>query len=727
VGEALLTVLAVAAYGFVLNDLTDIEADRLSGQPNRMAGLGTPARAVALTLPLAVALAMAALSHDRVTTALTLGNLLLPTLYSIPPVRLKGRGLSGALADACGVHVLPMALVAWAVTRGANEHAELVPAFLAAAIGWTAMLGMRGIIVHQAQGLTGDQAAQVQTYVATIGRERARRLVWQWIVPAELVANLVFLVVVLPHAPVLLVALVVFALAEARQLQLGWTLPLFDPPGRSTEPYRPLVNNAWYELWMPVALALDLALLAPWGWLVVAGHLVLFRAPITERIRALLPIVQGSLVPPATAHREWQTHVPRASPDAEALRGVSVFVTAPVWIASGLTYWAGDLVRGLRQAGVEATLVLTEESTPLVTIDAPRMTRPADIAVRELPVTRSDNWGARWAGLWRLVERNSPAILVVTNDWRHSTALPLLGPDVAVIGVVHWPDVMYDEQVQRLRDTWDLLVGGSPVVSSHLHHLVPELHDRIATIPHGAQVPTEPEREVDVDAQVAGLLILGWGPEARDVASQAIAALPDGGAAYHITLLDPAEDTPVPGGARVVRIPNRAEWASLCRTHHVLLTFDWHADRRRQVVEAMGHGMIPIVWGDDPGDAPFRDGTSGHAVRNAAGTLATLLARLCDPAQRRSASERARTEVVGRHYSIDQMVDAFIDRMAWVHQRRRSRASQPKVSPPPAMVGEHRIFAAPFPVTTEWGPFPDEESVAELGRPWPMADSAEPS
>jgi hypothetical protein len=253
------------------------------------------------------------------------------------------------------------------------------------------------------------------------------------------------------------------------------------------------------------------------------------------------------------------------------------------------------------------------------------------------------------------------------------------------------------------------------------------LHDRIATIPHGVNVPTELDREGNAGAGRPGLLVMGWIAEARDVVTRLLPMHLDDGAPVKVTVIDPPDDASIPPGARVVRIPNRAEWGSLCRTHHVLLTFDWHGDRRRQVIEAMGHGLVPIVWGDDPSDAPFRDGASGHALRGDPEALITVLAHLRRDGHWHAAAERARLEVVGRHYSIDQMVDTFIDRLVWVRECQRRRPSRPRVSPPPEMVGEHRIFGAPLTVVTEWGPFPDDESVRELGRPWPLPDPTEPT
>lgn len=731
VGEALVIVLAVAAYGFVLNDLTDIEADRLSGQPNRMAGLPPAWRLAALGAPLAIAVGMAAWAGDRVLAALTALNLALPSLYSVPPVRLKGRGVLGALADAAGVHAVPMALVTWAVTRHPETHADQAGPFLASAIAWTLCLGLRGIVVHQAQGLAGDRAAQVHTFAAAIGKEGARRLVWRGIVPAEVLALSIFLVIVLPMAPVLLVTLLLFALVEARQLQLGWTMPLFDPPGRSSEPYRPLVSNAWYELWMPLGLALQLAWHHPWAWGVVGAHLLLFRGNLAARTRALLPILQAPLFPPATRGSGFETYLPRGAVDARALKGVRVFVTAPVWTANGLNYWTGDLVRGLRRAGVDATVVLTEESTPLVTIAEPRMTRPSDIPVVELPVEQADNWGARWAALGRLVEQAAPAVLILTNDWRSSAIVPLLSARVRVVGVVHGVDALYDEQVQRLATSWDLLVGGTPEVSAHLHAIAPELDGRIVTIPHGVSLASEQAGKEPLRDRMPRLLVIGDPQPGAAVALQRMVADAEHrGLPWRLTVVDPADEMASLCQMRAVsvtRMPNRQEWSRLYHTHHAVIALDWNDDRRRHLVEAMGHGIVPVTWDIAPPDAPFRPGHSGLGLGGGGPLERSALAALLDDATRvQEMSARAREAVVGRHYSADQMVDAFVDRIAWaLGQPRRPRDG--RLAPPPAEVAGERIWGMELSATTAWGSFPDTWSAETFARIWTQRDESRAS
>src|SRR5437016_5425290 len=103
---ALVALAAAAAFVSLLNDLTDVRDDRAAGKPNRLEGRSPAFATAGLVGCLAVGLAVGALAWrgDALTLALYGGAWLAFSLYSIPPARLKGRGVAGVLADASGAH-----------------------------------------------------------------------------------------------------------------------------------------------------------------------------------------------------------------------------------------------------------------------------------------------------------------------------------------------------------------------------------------------------------------------------------------------------------------------------------------------------------------------------------------------------------------------------------------------------------------------------------------------
>ena len=94
--------------------------------------------------------------------------------YSLPPLRLKGRGSWGILADASGAHLFPalMAVFAISVATSGTPPAALWTATVAV---WAMAWGARGIIGHQIADETHDRASGSASIVVAWGREKARR------------------------------------------------------------------------------------------------------------------------------------------------------------------------------------------------------------------------------------------------------------------------------------------------------------------------------------------------------------------------------------------------------------------------------------------------------------------------------------------------------------------------------------------------------------------------
>jgi 4-hydroxybenzoate polyprenyltransferase len=292
-GRAVLAILAIAVFGYVQNDICDVDADRRAGRPNRMTDVGRGARVAWLLMPIVVALLLAVTIADLVLLALVIANLVVPTLYSVAPIRLKERGVWGAAADAAGVHVLPMAIVARSVTMHA-PNGRVLTVFVLSALGWTAFAGLRGIIVHQVVDREADAAAGAETFGGRLGAARARMLILRAVFPAEVASLAVFLAVSAAHAPVVWIALGLYVAAETVKVRRGWTMPLFDPPGRSKERYVPVINNELYEMWLPVAFAVQLALARPILWLLVAAHVYCFLPNLRVRMAVTLKVLEPS-------------------------------------------------------------------------------------------------------------------------------------------------------------------------------------------------------------------------------------------------------------------------------------------------------------------------------------------------------------------------------------------------------------------------------------------------
>ena len=291
VGLAALSVsaIALAGYAHVLNDLFDIEADRKAGKDNRVARLPRWQRAALLTglaalggLPwLAVALAPMAAAVLAVIYVL-------PILYAMPPIRLKERGIWGAVADATLAHACPVLFVValFADPTAPNAQVPLGVAILAGI--WAICLGLRGILLHQIWDREHDIRSGISTFVVGIGATRARALILRYLFPGEIVAFGGLALAVGFKAPILAAGVLLVAGLDLIQQTFEWTPP-FDPA-----PARPGMNippHDLYEVWFP-SLAVTLLAVRDIRFIpVLILHVALFQAGLQARAHELVSII----------------------------------------------------------------------------------------------------------------------------------------------------------------------------------------------------------------------------------------------------------------------------------------------------------------------------------------------------------------------------------------------------------------------------------------------------
>ena len=187
--------------------------------------------------------------------------------YSIAPLRLKARGVAGALADATGATLAPQLLVV-VVVFGAVD-APLDAWWLAVVGVWALALGLRGAIWHQ---LT-DVAADARADVATFARRRPERVRGAWIVALFAVELAAFAAILALAGNWLAVALVaVYVLVERARTRLWGVRVVVTAPAAD---YR-IAMHEYYVVLYPLAFLLALATRDAAALALLAAHLALF-------------------------------------------------------------------------------------------------------------------------------------------------------------------------------------------------------------------------------------------------------------------------------------------------------------------------------------------------------------------------------------------------------------------------------------------------------------------
>ncbi len=167
--RAFLVVVPCVVYAVSLNDLADIEVDRvnLAGSRDRplVSALGV-ARDVRVVAAVALALALAAAwSVGPVSLAVTVLGLAVATAYSVPPFSLSGRGVVGPLVLPLCFLAVPFAVgVDAAGGRWGVEQVALLGALYAGFVG--------RLLVKDFRDVRGDALLGKRTFLVRRGRAR---------------------------------------------------------------------------------------------------------------------------------------------------------------------------------------------------------------------------------------------------------------------------------------------------------------------------------------------------------------------------------------------------------------------------------------------------------------------------------------------------------------------------------------------------------------------------
>jgi 1,4-dihydroxy-2-naphthoate octaprenyltransferase len=281
---AALTLLAAlvpgAIYVSVVNDLTDLREDAAAGKHNRLANRSAAAIAVLLALPIAAGLAFCwAWRDDPLLLVPYLGAWAAFSLYSLPPFRLKARGLGGVLADASGAHFFPTLVAAALVFRASG--AEPVPLWLVSAGAWALVYGLRGILWHQLLDADHDRAASVRTFVVRQPRRRVLALAHWVLFPIE-ICSFAFVMSQMTSTLPLLFLFLYGALVLNRLRVFMMQAVIVEPRPRYL-----ILLHEYYDLFLPLALLIASAWRMPLDLLALAVHLLVFPRRLTQTARDL--------------------------------------------------------------------------------------------------------------------------------------------------------------------------------------------------------------------------------------------------------------------------------------------------------------------------------------------------------------------------------------------------------------------------------------------------------
>lgn len=263
-----------AVYVSIINDLTDIKEDAIANKKNRMAGLSIPTKIFLVSFCILVGIFFGYfLSGDFLSLLFYILAWVVFSLYSIPPIRLKKRGLWGVFCDASGAHLFPTLYVITFLYY--QSGLKFQTWWLICAGLWALFYGLRGILWHQFHDRGNDLRSSTTTFATTVSPNNFT--IWERIIfGIEITAFLFFLS---PLNKLLLVAavLIYVVLFMIRKFAFKYaTVFILEPQNQNYQ----LIMNDYYLVIFPLSLLLFITFAYKLGFLLLLFHLLLFSGKI---------------------------------------------------------------------------------------------------------------------------------------------------------------------------------------------------------------------------------------------------------------------------------------------------------------------------------------------------------------------------------------------------------------------------------------------------------------
>lgn len=404
-----------------------------------------------------------------------------------------------------------------------------------------------------------------------------------------------------------------------------------------------------------------------------------------------------------------------------------VHIGATYWVVNGVNVFSANLARGLKTMGRPSHILLTESATSLISFSESLMPMPEDVPFQQLPVRRSEPWGAHWGEMIRMLESDGPCIYIPNSDWRHSCVCPLLSDTVGIVGIVHSDDPLHYDHVRRLGASWNAIVAVSAAIAERTAELLPELADRIVTIPIGARFPAvrpQPRRHsTDVlrliyhgsikrqQKRVFDLPLIVEALAARQVPVHLTIA---GGGPDEHELRTRCQPLVARGLIAFTGVVSHDRIAELLGEHDAYLLASEFEGMPNALIEAMGAGLVPVVTRVASGSTELvQDGVSGFLVD--VGDVESFADRLQHLQRNRDVLDRlayAAFDAVANSYRVEDMVrdyNALFDKVLTDVAAGRFRRERGELSHPPPQVAGINLFPVPLPYAVPGiGQFPSE-------------------
>lgn len=285
-----------ALFASIINDLSDLEADKLAGKTKVIGGFSPHRRAVAMWLSaISVCLTGYGLRSNPLAALTYFAIAFVFVAYSINPLRLKNRGYWGVSCIALGEHLLPTCLALVLLAPFARHELYQWLAFSGL---WSLAFGMRGIIWHQLSDQNADRAAGFKTAATTYGAARLNAIANLIVFPCEVIGLLGMLTLLGKGGFALaLLALFLHLILEFLHVKYMQANVIIAKPKPNPKQNARFVLFEYYQLFFPLTMLLALTWRDLHYGLLLALYLLLFAEPLSRLVKIIASLVRWRLIP----------------------------------------------------------------------------------------------------------------------------------------------------------------------------------------------------------------------------------------------------------------------------------------------------------------------------------------------------------------------------------------------------------------------------------------------
>ena len=275
--EAICFLLAsffVALFGYLLNDLFDVEIDVLAKKKNIFIEANQSTK---ITLFLSVIIGVVILwmlsKANIKSTSLLLAEFFFLIIYSVKNIRLKNNPIFGPFCDAHYSHILPVFITL------SFLNVYLKPSISVLLYSLLFVKGFRNILLHQLDDRKFDKQFGINTFPIYFGYKKTLQLLNFILFPLELIISFVFMMALFPASKIFFIAYFIYQVFSA--FQFCFWIWHFIPRSHFNFKFLYYLNN-FYEFWLPLICTININNSFGIVFIIISLYLIVYNRRIHQ-------------------------------------------------------------------------------------------------------------------------------------------------------------------------------------------------------------------------------------------------------------------------------------------------------------------------------------------------------------------------------------------------------------------------------------------------------------